>query len=69
MVPVAKLKNMLYKGGQSAACPPFAVSLLYGFFTICSPYAVWKCAHNCQSRGWTSIARILVVFAPIIIIA
>ncbi|HSW69136.1 MAG TPA: hypothetical protein VLI69_03115 [Gammaproteobacteria bacterium] len=42
------------------------ILLIYGFFEILSPYAAWKCAHNCNSKGWTSIARGVIVLMPIL---
>ena len=43
--------------------------LIYGFFEILAPYAVWRCAHNCESKDWRSIARGVIVLAPILVIS
>jgi hypothetical protein len=43
----------------------FCIAIADGFFRILAPFAIWKCSHNCKSKGWSSIARILIVLYPI----
>ncbi len=37
---------------------------LMGFFMVFGVLSVWRCSFNCKSRGWASIARILIVVSP-----
>jgi len=41
-----------------------AILVLYAFFEILGPFAIWKCSSNCGSQVWTSIARGLIVLSP-----
>ncbi len=35
--------------------------LLIGIYLLFAPYIVWKCSANTSSKGWRSVARILLV--------
>jgi len=34
---------------------------------VLSPLVIWRCSSNCKSRGWTSVARILLVLYPLLL--
>ena len=41
------------------------VSLFIVFFhTTSSPYVVWKCSGNSESKGWISVSRIVITLSP-----